>query len=111
MFQKDVTIEGLLEEGYGVQIYSAEASSTDAAKIKAQRLADTKQHRFFGELIQDDDHGFIYTTQIDSANVYHGFNWVVVKGGNEFIFQQLSARQYDLNQVEKMYAAVKGPRK
>lgn len=111
MFQKDVTIEGALEEGYGVQIFSTDASSMDAGKIKAQQLADIKQHRYFGEVLKEEEHGFIYTTQLDSANTYHGFKYVVVKGGNEFVFQQMSARKYDLEQVEQMYNAVKGPKK
>jgi len=106
LFQKDVTIEGVLEDGYGVQVFSSSTSSQDATKIKAEELAATKEHRFFKELIQDDAQGFIYSTEIDSANTYHQFKYVKVQGANEYLFQSLSGRKYDLDDVKKMYEAV-----
>jgi len=51
MFSKDVTVEGVLEDGYGVQIFSSEASSQDAKKIKAEELAASKKHQYFNEII------------------------------------------------------------
>lgn len=111
LFQKDVTIEGVLEDGFGVQIFSSSATSQDATKLKADELAATKEHRYFKELIQDDEQGFIYSTEIDSANVYHQFKYLKVQGSQEYLFQSLSGRKYDLNDVKKMYKAVQPKQK
>lgn len=111
LFSKDVTIEGALEDGFGIQIFSSEASSQDPKKIKAEELAASKRHQYFSELIQDDEQGFIYTTKLDSANVYHGFKYIKVQGAREYIYQNLSGRKYNLNDVKKMYAAVQPQKK
>ena len=111
LFSKDVTIEGVLEEGYGIQIYSSEASSQDPKKIKAEELGASKKHQYFSELIQDDEQGFIYTTKLDSANIYHRFKYIKVQGAKEYIYQDLSGRKYDLDDVKKMYAAVQPKKK
>jgi len=111
LFSKDVTIEGALEDGYGIQIFSSEASSQDPKKIKAEELAASKKHQFFDELIQDDDQGFIFSTKLDSANVYHGFKYIKVQGAKEYIYQNLSGRKYDLDDVKKMYKAVQPKKK
>ena len=111
LFSKDVTIEGALEDGFGIQIYSSEASSQDPKKIKAEELAAVKRHQYFSELIQDDEQGFIYSTKLDSANVYHAFSYIKVQGAREYIYQNLSGRKYDLDDVRKMYAAVQPKKK
>jgi len=111
LFQKDVTIESVLEDGYGIQIFSSEASSQDATKLKADELAATKQHKFFKELIQDDEQGFIYSTEIDSVNIYHQFKYIKVQGSKEYLFQSLSGRKYDLDEVKKMYKSVQPKQK
>ncbi len=105
LFAKDVTIEGALEKGFGVQIFSSEASSQDPKKIKAEELGASKQHKYFDELIQDDETGFIYSTKIDSAHIYHGFKYVKVQGAREYIYQNLGGRQFSLEEVHKMYSA------
>lgn len=111
LFSKDVTIEGALEKGYGIQIYSSEARSQDPKKIKAEELGASKSHQYFSELLQDDEQGFIYTTKLDSANVYHAFRYIKVQGDKEYVYQNLSGRKYNLDEVKKMYAAVQPNKK
>lgn len=111
MFTKDVTIKGAFDESYSVQIFSSEASTLDPKAIKNQQLLDVKTNPYFKEVIQDEDQGFIYRTEIDSLNINYGFKWIKVQGDNEFIFQNGIGRFFTLEEVEKMYEACKGPQK
>jgi len=111
LFDKDITIEGALDKSYGIQIFSSDARSQDVKKVKAEELADTKLHKFFDELIEDNEDGFIYSTRIDSSNIYHAFKYVKIQGDKEYIYQNLSGRQYSIDDVRKMYSAIQPKKK
>ena len=102
--QKDVTVKG--DDDYYVQIYASGAETTDVAQVKAEQLAEVKGNRYFSKIVQEDESGFIYETQVDSNNVNYGFRLVRIQGDQEYIFQTGLIGSFTLEKVEEMYQAV-----
>ena len=96
---------------YDLQIQSSEASSTDAAVIKAQKIIDAKNERYFSKIIKEDENGFVFETQPDSTTNYYGFRFITVQGDREYIIQNGLAGNYTLEQAEFMYEAIKPKKK
>ena len=92
---------------YDLQIQSSEATSTNAASIKEQKLIDVKNEKYFSKIVQEDDFGFVFETQPDEKTNYYGFLGVIVKGDKEYIIQNGLAGTYTLEQAQSMYNAVK----
>lgn len=101
---QDVTIKG--GENYYIQIYASDAETTDVAKVKAQQLAQVKSNRYFSEIVEEEEAGFIYQTQIDSLTNY-GFRYIRLQGDKEYIFQTGLTGMYSLEEARRMYEAVK----
>lgn len=106
---KDVTVKK--GDDYYIQIYAGSAETNDIARIKADKLTDVKSNRYFSKIVKEEDAGFIYETQIDSSNINYGFRYAQVKGDMEYIFQTGLIGTFDLNEVERMYEAVKPQKK
>jgi hypothetical protein len=102
---KDITVRG--GEDYYLQIYATDAETTDISKIKANQLAEVKSNRYFSRIVMEEEPGFIYETQIDSNNINYGFRYIRVQGDKEYIFQTGLTSIYSLEEVERMYEAVK----
>ena len=96
---------------YDLQIQSSEASSTDAAVIKAQKIIDAKNERYFSKIIKEDENGFVFETQPDSTTNYYGFRFITVQGDREYIIQNGLAGNFTLEQAEFMYEAIKPKKK
>lgn len=102
---QDVTIKK--GEDYYVQIYASGAETTDIAKVKSGQLSEVKSNRYFSKIVKEDADGFIYETVIDSTLTNYGFRYVRVQGDKEFVFQTGLVGNFSLEQVEKMYEAVR----
>lgn len=102
---QDVTIKK--GEDYYIQIYASGAETTDIAKIKSGQLSEVKSNRYFSKIVKEDTDGFIYETMIDSSAINYGFRYVRVQGDKEFVFQTGLVGNFSLQEVEKMYEAVR----
>lgn len=102
---QDVTIKK--GDDYYIQIYASGAETTDIAKIKSNQLSEVKSNRYFSKIMKEDTDGFIYETKIDSSAINYGFRHVRVQGDKEFIFQTGLVGNFSLEEVEKMYEAVR----
>jgi hypothetical protein len=92
---------------YDLQIQSSDAATSDVATLKAQKIIDVKNERYFSKIIKEDEHGFVYENQIDSTTNYYGFRYISIQGDKEYIIQNGLAGTYTLEQAEMMYEAVK----
>jgi hypothetical protein len=102
---KDLTIkEG---ENYDVQIFASSVTSESLTELKANQLDEVKSNRFFSKIVKDEINGFVYETVIDSSNINYGFRHVHYQGDLEYVFQQSLIGSFSLEQIEKMYEAVK----
>ncbi len=107
LVQKDITVRG--EDGYDLQIFASDATSTDAAKIASELKGEVKNNPYFSKIVDESDaNGFIYETKIDSTTISYGFQLVRVKGDKEFIFQNALAGTFSESEIRTMYQAVKG---
>ena len=96
---------------YDVQIQSSEAATSDVATLKAQKIIDVKNERYFSKIIKEDEHGFVFENQIDSTTNYYGFRYISIQGDKEYIVQNGLAGTFTLEQAEMMYEAVKPKKK
>ncbi len=90
---------------YFIQIYASDASTNDVAKLKADQLSEVKSNRYFSKIVEEDESGFIYETQIDSL-INFGFRYIHLQADREYIFQTGLTGTYTLEEVERMYEAV-----
>jgi hypothetical protein len=101
---KDVTIQTGPE--YSIQIIASSAETSDIAKIKADQLANVKGNRYFSQIIEEQEDGFVYETAVDSTHTSYGFRYIVVQGEQEIIFQSGLAGTFSLEAIQAMYTAV-----
>ena len=92
---------------YDLQIQISEATSTDIATVKAQKIIDVKNERYFSKIIKEDTNGFVFETQPDSTTNYYGFLYITIQGDVEYVIQNGLAGNYTLEQAENMYEAIK----
>ncbi|MEN0002956.1 MAG: hypothetical protein AAF798_02385 [Bacteroidota bacterium] len=102
---KDVTIQQ--GDDYYIQLYAGAAETNDIAKLKSDKLAEVKANRYFSKIMKEEEAGFIYETQIDSTHLNYGFRYAMVKGDMEYTFQTGLIGTFGLEEVERMYEAVK----
>jgi len=103
--QQGITVSK--DEGYEVQIWAGQASTTDLSTLKANKLAEVKSNRLFSKVVQEDSDGFIFENKIDSTTLFYGFYHFVIQGDNEYTFQNGLRGNFTLEQAERMYEAVK----
>src|SRR5689334_16119271 len=104
-FMRDITIRK--DESYFVQIFELDATNLDAAGEKLRQLTSVQADPFFKELIKEDDKGFIYSRMQDSTRINYDFRHVKILGVQELIFQTGLVGTFALEDVERMYKAVK----
>ncbi len=102
---KDITVKG--GDNYYVQILASEAETSDLAKVKANQLAEVKGNRYFSKIVSEQEDGFIYQTAVDSNNINYGFRYILLQGDQEIVFQTGLIGTYSLEEVERMYEAVR----
>ena len=104
-FMRDITIRK--DETYSIQIFEFDAAILDAAGEKLRQLTSVQADPFFRELIKEDDQGFIYSRMLDSTRLNYDFRHVKILGAKELIFQTGLVGAFTLEDVERMYKAVK----
>jgi hypothetical protein len=104
-FQQDITVKS--GEDFYVQIFASDASTTNPKEVKEELLKEVRQHPYFSELIMEEDVGFIYKTAVDTTHTNYGFRYVRIQGDREYTFQTGLIGRFNLEQVERMYDAVK----
>ena len=103
---QDVTLEGVSDPDYYIQIYASKANNTDIAQIKADQVSDVRSNPYFSRIVEEDEEGFIYETAIDSTN-YYSFRYIYLQGDTEFIFTTGLAKTFNQEQVRQMYEGVR----
>lgn len=100
------------KEGYFVQIWMRQAPTADISALKAEKMAAVKQEDGFSRIVQDDPDGFIFERAVDTATVNFDFRYIQVKGDMEYTYQtDLTTELFSLEDVERMYQAVKEVKK
>jgi len=106
LVQKDITVKG--ENGYDLQIFASDATSTDVTKIASELKGEVKNNPYFSKIIEEsDDNGFIYETKLDSTVTSYGFQLVRLMGDREYIFQNALVGTFSEGEIRTMYNAVK----
>ena len=103
--QKDITVKS--GDDFYLQIFESDVTERDPKQVKEDLLKTVQENPYFSELIQEDANGFIYKTQIDSAQENYSFRYVRIQGDKEYTFQTGMIGQFTLDQVRTMYNAVK----
>jgi len=105
LVQKDITVKG--EDGYDLQIFASDATSTDVSKIASELKGEVKNNPYFSKIVDETDgNGFIYETKIDSTITSYGFQLVRVMGDREYIFQNALVGTFSEEEIRTMYQAV-----
>ncbi|HZV69088.1 MAG TPA: hypothetical protein VFG10_06070 [Saprospiraceae bacterium] len=100
---RDITIRK--GDHFYVQIFESLATS-DAAEVKRSQLESVKQDKYFKELILEEENGFIFRKELDSALVDYDFRYIRIMDDKEIIFQTGLIGTFTLEDVEQMYKAV-----
>ena len=110
LVQKDITVRG--EDGYDLQIFASDATSTDVTKITSELKGEVKNNPYFSKIVDESDpNGFIYETKLDSTSTSYGFQLVRVMGDREYIFQNALVGTFSEAEIQTMYEAVKDKKK
>ena len=110
LVQKDITVKG--EDGYDLQIFASDATSTDVSKIASELKGEVKNNPYFSKIVDESDpNGFIYETKLDEKTISYGFQLVRVMGDREYIFQNALIGTFSQEEIQIMYQAVKNKKK
>ncbi len=101
--QQDITIQG--PDGFDLQLYVSNASTTDPKALKDSLLAQVKRQPYFSKLIAIEDQGFIFENKVDSAAVFYDFRYVIIRAGKEYQFQGGLLGNFTIEQATRMYEA------
>jgi len=104
-FMRDITIRKA--PNFDIQVFELISTTADAAGEKFHQLESVKQDPFFKEIIKEDDYGFIFSKHLDSLTVDYDFRLIKLFGEKELIFQTGLAGSFNLEQVKRMYKAIK----
>lgn len=106
LVQKDITVRA--EDGYDLQIFASDATSTDVTKIASELKGEVKNNPYFSKIVDESEpNGFIYETKLDSTITSYGFQLVRVMGDREYIFQNALVGTFSEAEIRTMYQAVK----
>jgi hypothetical protein len=101
---RDITIRK--GNNYYVQIFESTANAP-ASEVKNNQLESVKQDKYFKELIQEDENGFIFQKELDSAIIDFDFRFIKILNDKEIIFQTGMIGTFSLEDVQLMYDGVK----
>jgi hypothetical protein len=104
-FMRDITVKS--GDRFFLQIFEFGAPKQDAAGEKLRQLAAVREDPFFLEVIREEDQGFIFSKMADSTHVDYDFRFVRILGDKELIFQSGLVGTFSLEDVQRMYKAVK----
>lgn len=103
VFMQDLTIKGT--DGYNMQIFMSDATTTDVAKVIADKKADVKSGQFFGKFVEEYDDGFIFEKDIEGHKNYD-FRRIKIFGDKEYEFRAALIGNFTEDQVRSLYNAV-----
>jgi len=110
LVQKDITVRG--KDGYDLQIFASDATSSDVSKIASELKGEVKNNPYFSKIVDESEaNGFIYETKLDSTITSYGFQLVRVMGDREYIFQNALVGTFSEADIRTMYQAVKEKKK
>ena len=94
---------------FKVFLYGDAAEKTDRAALKQSKMQELKENTSYKfELVKEEDFGFIYTKQWEGDTTrFYDFVYVLLQGDNQFKFNSYTTEQFNLEQIEAMYNAVK----
>ncbi|NNE26487.1 MAG: hypothetical protein HKN09_06555 [Saprospiraceae bacterium] len=104
-FVKDVTVKS--GDQFYLQIVGGTATTNNVAEVVAEHKRQVENNPFFNEIIREEENGFIYKKVISEDRENFDFRYVRIQGNQEYLFQTGLIGQYTLDDVEKMFAAVK----
>lgn len=105
-FMRDITVRA--DSTFDLQLFELTSETLDAAGEKLNQLSMVKEDPFFKELVREDDAGFIFTKYLDSLHhVDYDFRYVKVLADKEIIFQTGLTGSFNLEEVKRMYKAVR----
>jgi hypothetical protein len=102
---RDITLR---KDWYDVQVFEFRPSMNDPGVEKINQLSSVKAAPGFRQLLLEEDNGFIFSLQPDSATTHYDFRYIMLVGDKELIFQTGLREQYELEEVKLMYESVKG---
>ncbi len=102
---KDITIR----KGpyYDIQIFESEASSMDVGALKTEELQALWEEAYFRELTWEDKAGFIFKTKLEDNSPSYDFRHFKIIADREYRFQAGLTGMFILEDIERMYKAVK----
>lgn len=101
---RDITLR---KDWYDVQLFEFSPSMNDPGVEKLNQLVAVKSAPGFRQILLEEEQGFIFSNQPDSATTHFDFRYITLVGDKEVIFQTGIREQYSLEEVKRMYESVK----
>ena len=101
---KDIIITDSLD--YQIEIFIAKATSLNIEKAIADQKDIVEKSQYFSQIIEDNEHGFIYEKKIDENNVRYDFRYIIIQADKKYTFQPSLSGGHNKANVRKMYEAI-----
>jgi len=102
---QDVTIEG--PDGYSLQIFGMNINTTQLSTLVSEQRDLVQDEAYFKKFEEEWDAGFMYSTQIDSAQMSYDFRHIKVQGDKQYVFQAGIYGSKSKEQIQRMIDAVR----
>ena len=103
---KDVSITSTGSTPYAIQIYAGKARGQKLVEQTFRQIREVRSNPDFGKIVEQHNDGFIYEDKNHAAERY-SFRYVHLVRDTEIVFTTGLNQRFSLEQVRKMYAAVK----
>ena len=104
LISKDLVIK--FNKNYDVLVQIQDAADSDIERFRKEQEELVRSGRFFSEMVQTDEKGFVFENKVDSTYINYGFRYLVLQNDKEYIFQSGLYGNYDLESVKRMYQSV-----
>lgn len=101
---KDVTIQK--DKDFYIQIICSDATLIDIAQLKANKLKEVEDGKFFSKIVEEKEDGFIFEKKITDTRINYDFRRVKVVGDKEYTYQTGLIGLFTEDQVRAMYNAI-----
>ncbi len=101
---KDITVQD--GEGYSLQIFVADANTSDLKQLVETQKREVKAQPLFHAIIEEYDDGFLFQNSIDSTTQSFDFRKIILKGGKEYTFRAGMLGIYSEDQARNMYKSI-----
>jgi hypothetical protein len=103
---KDLSITSTGSTCYAIQIYSGKTRGKKLMEQTFRQIREVRSNPDFGKIIEQHQDGFIYEVKSASKERY-SFRYVHLVSDTEIIFTTALNQRFSMENVKKMYAAVK----